>query len=183
MDGWRNLRSRKDALRTASGIYTNDRNLNEESSLEILAYLEYWIRKEYPLEAFLTNVFRHLESENFVVKSEKDIELKLGYFWDHWRDSSRHKPSQWRKIFKLGIRGLPNMGAERCDSVLARTMILEDLGSPRVLRNNHTYSPRKPKGRPRKNHSTRKSVRRRLRLDLECGNSAGSRSVVSDPGL
>jgi hypothetical protein len=137
MDQQRSRRQRSDLL--GSHI---DNFLFAEPGLQILAYLERTIMYNLPPEYFIPDVRFYYEVFLGRDISVGQIEEKLQLFWTHWRRKT-DKPSEWNKIYHLGLKGLPGLREETREWVRERAISLNNApeGTPRRLRS-ATVAPR-----------------------------------------
>lgn len=112
-----------------------DSFLYDEAGLLILAYLERTIMYSMCLEYFEPDVIFHYKEQLQRVISVAEIEAKLSLFWSHWH-SADDKPQEWRKIYKLGLKGLPLLQEEWREWVKKKAVTLKNVteGTPRRLR-------------------------------------------------
>lgn len=112
-----------------------DKFLYDEFGLQILAHLECTLNHSTPLEYFLPDVIFYYKEHRQKVITGSQIEEKLQYFWSRWHPVS-DKPSEWRKIYHLGLKGLPRLEEEWKEWVRERVIGLKDgtEGTPRRLR-------------------------------------------------
>ncbi len=117
-----------------------DSYLYDEPGLEILAYLERILIYSLPLKSFAPDVIFYYREQLQKNMSVSGIEDKLKLFWSHWHAVS-DKPSEWRKIYHLGLKGLPRLKEEKAEWVRKRAISLKDTkGTPRQLRSASTGS-------------------------------------------
>ena len=133
-------RSRKPRL-DLQGTHV-DNFLFEKPGLQILAYLERTIMYSLPPEYFIPDVMFYYEEFLATEISVSQIEEKLQLFWSHWHRKT-DKPSEWRKIYHLGLKGLPGLREETREWVRERAISLNNApeGTPRRLRS-ATVPPR-----------------------------------------
>lgn len=112
-----------------------DSFLYDEAGLLILAYLERTIKYNMRIEYFEPDVIFHYKEQLQRAISATGIEAKLNLFWSHWH-SPDDKPQEWRKIYKLGLNGLPLFKGEWREWVRKKAVMLKDVtkGTPRRLR-------------------------------------------------
>lgn len=112
-----------------------DSFLYDESGFQILAYLERTIMYGMPLTFFAPDVIFYYSEHLQRVISVTEIDSKLRLFWSHWH-SVDDTPSEWRKIYELGLKGLPKLDEEWKEWVRARAIALKNVaeGAPRRLR-------------------------------------------------
>ncbi|KFY61305.1 hypothetical protein V496_05075 [Pseudogymnoascus sp. VKM F-4515 (FW-2607)] len=112
-----------------------DSFLYDESGFQILAYLERSIMYSMPLAFFAPDVIFYYSEHLQRAISVAEIDSKLHLFWSHWH-SVDDTPSEWRKIYQLGLKGLPKLDEEWKEWVRARAIVLKDAaeGAPRRLR-------------------------------------------------
>jgi hypothetical protein len=130
MDQQRIRKQRSDILGTRV-----DNFLYDEAGLQILVYLECIVMYIMPLQYFEQDVIFYYREHLQRVISVRQIEEKLQFFWSHWHRMGE-KESDWRKIYSLGLKGLPRLGEEWKDWVRERAIRLKSdtAGTPRRLR-------------------------------------------------
>jgi hypothetical protein len=113
-----------------------DSFLHDEAGLQILAYLQRTLMYSMPLEYFESDVIYYYEKHLQRLISASQIKEKLLFFWCRWH-ALGDKPSDWKKIYHLGLEGLPRLEKEWKDWVMERAVMLKDgqEGTPRRLRN------------------------------------------------
>ena len=114
---------------------------------EILAYLQYTIICDLPVDFFQRNVEFHLRERVQKIVSRPQVEEKLEAFWRHCcaRDAVN---KDWKEILHRGVDALPRLGKDKIAWVHARAYDLKEPGSsetiPRLLRSAfQTPSPRR----------------------------------------
>lgn len=161
-----------------------DSFLYDEAGLLILAYLERTIIYSMRLEFFGPDVIFHYKEQLQRDISVAEIDAKLCLFWSHWH-SVDDKPVEWRKIYKLGLKGLPLLEDEWKEWVRKKAAMLKDVteGTPRRLRSRSALprSLRNPAKRPLsspigdpsgsqvqniQNHSESPAQRKRTRMSI-----------------
>ena len=125
----------------------------EESGLEILAYLQYTIDERLPFVS--SKVVSHCRERFWSIVSVSTVEDKLRLYWDHWH-ADEYKATDWKKIYRLGIRGLPHLDEDKVKWVKARAgsikNSLDAKGTPRQLRS-ASYVPRESGGKSQEQSS------------------------------
>jgi hypothetical protein len=95
-----------------------------------------------PPEYFIPDVRLYYEEFLGTDISASEIEEKLQFFWTHWHHKT-DKPSEWKKIYHLGLKGLPGLREETREWVRERAISLNNdpEATPRRLRS-ATVPPR-----------------------------------------
>lgn len=132
---------------------------------EILAYLQYTINCDQPVEFFLRTVVSHFRKTLQLDVRESQIEDQLKLLWQCSRAPNRTTKG-WKDDLNRGIGAFPGLGPDRIAWVQARAIQLKvDLEqSPRRLRSDfQTPSPARLSAKRRldtsKTHGRRKSRR------------------------
>jgi len=147
MENQRTRRQRSDLLGTTlseSFLYAD---------LQILGCLEHSLRYGLDSNFFLQHVIYYYKERLQKTISISQIEEKLQFFWSYWHPVSK-KPSDWKKIYDLGLKGLPRLPEDRKEWVRKEAVVLKNdtEGTPRRLRST-SMAPRtlsSPSKRPSK---------------------------------
>jgi hypothetical protein len=141
------------------------------ADLQILAYLERSLTGGPSIEYFENDVKWYYKEYRQRAISTSEIESKLQSFWDHWH-ALGDNPAAWKKIYDLGLKGLPGLAEEKKEWVRQRVRGLKDgtTGTPRRTRSDSAVprallSPaKKPSGNPVANPSSSR-VRKNRKYD------------------
>lgn len=132
---------------------------------EILAYLQYTITCDQPVEFFLDSVVFHFRKSFEWDVHRTEVENKLNLLWQYSRCPNRAAKG-WREDLHRGIDAFPRLGDDRIAWVQARAIELEaePKQTPRVLRSGlQTPSPARIASKKRlatlKTHGRRKAQR------------------------
>jgi hypothetical protein len=109
------------------------------ADLRILAFLERSFMGGPSIEYFQTDVTRFYKEHCQRAISVNEIESKLQSFWGRWH-ASGDNPAGWKKIYNLGLKGLPRLAEEQKDWVRETARGLKDgtIGTPRRTRSDST---------------------------------------------
>ncbi|KIM96888.1 hypothetical protein OIDMADRAFT_20678 [Oidiodendron maius Zn] len=148
MDQHRNRKQRLDPL----GLH-DDSFLYDQSGLEILAVLQRNVNYNMGEKRFASDVIYHFKEHLMKAIAHNDIQQKLQFFWSRWHPLDE-KESDWKKIYKLGLKGLPRMKEDKKKLVMAKAFSLVKAPSRPSLRSDS--EPSRPHGStPKKRPSNR----------------------------
>ncbi|RFU27659.1 hypothetical protein B7463_g8657, partial [Scytalidium lignicola] len=107
------------------------------ADLPILAYLERSHMDGPSIEYFENDVKWYYKEHHQRAISTSETESKLQSFWSRWH-ASGDNPMAWKKIYDLGLKGLPRLPEEQKELVRQMATALKDdtTGTPRRIRSN-----------------------------------------------
>lgn len=124
-----------------------DSFLYDEAGLQVLVHLECMVMYNTPRDYFEPDIIYYHRAHLQKPITVRQIEGKLHFFWSHWHRIGE-KDSDWRKLYTVGLNGLPRLEKKWQDWVRDRAVILkmDASGTPRRLRSTFVlprtiYSP------------------------------------------
>lgn len=130
-------------------------------NLGILAYLQFVINEDLSMQFFESNIVSHCKEQLQKLVSLEDIHNKLKLFWDHWCDP-KQQVTNWKRIYVLGVRGLPRLPNDKARWVQDRALGLKEyFGSKRTRWQHKTSSVKSAAIRKVKNRAATSRAERK----------------------